>query len=329
MEKPGSFAGLFAFESIMRRLGDLKGQKIAVQLLNAYLRGQTPPLMIFHGPEGTGKWTAAEIFIQQKLCEVQTGCGSCSSCRKIQRGEHPDFIQFPPTGTAIGDPDNPEEFTIRWLLRTRLRYSPFAGNFRFVLFPRADLIQHEAETALLKTLEEPPDHTRFIFITSSLDNLKPTIISRGVCLPFQLLPFAQLKTIAGIHDEYRDLLGGSLRLAPLLSQDLFVRLQEKIEGALTHPLALLELERFLRDGERKNFANLLEEESYTYPELLDFFGLLFCKAAEGREEKFALWNAIFEFKKELHRDISGLHAYLLGLLFHRLARILFAPRERA
>ena len=179
----------------MHNLRELKGQPIASRMMNAHLEGHPPPLMVLYGSDGTGKWSAAEAFIQQSMCEVGTGCGACPACRKILRGEHPDFIRFPEDRTYIGETSEPAEFTVRWLLNTRLCYTPFDGDIRFVLFPRADLIQHEAETALLKTLEEPPEHTRFIFLVRSLDDLKQTIVSRGVAIPFRLLPEAVVREL--------------------------------------------------------------------------------------------------------------------------------------
>ncbi|EMO05920.1 DNA polymerase III, delta subunit domain protein, partial [Leptospira interrogans serovar Icterohaemorrhagiae str. Verdun HP] len=95
----------------------------------------------------------------------------------------------------IGSEDNPEEFSIRWLIRSRLNYRPHLSKFRFIVFPDASLIGNEAETALLKSLEEAPPFSRFIFIVNNLDKLKETIVSRAICVPFQYLNQEDLRKI--------------------------------------------------------------------------------------------------------------------------------------
>ena len=279
--------------------------------------------MIFHGPDGTGKWSAAEAFIQQKLCEVQTGCGNCSTCKKLLSGNHADYIRFPQEKVAIGEPTDPEVFTVRWLLKTRIIYSPFDAPLRFVLFPRADLIQHEAETALLKTLEEPPEHTRFIFLVRSLDEIKQTIVSRGVCIPFGLLPREELKHLGEIPPETLDLLGGSMELLPFVYTDLFNQMREKIRAGLEHPLSLLELERWLHSGERKGFAELTGEEKYSYAEILEQFTLLLLVQSQDHERAAAIRRQVFRLKLDLHLDMAGMQPYILGRFFNGLDRILF------
>lgn len=302
-------------------------------MLEQYLHRHPPPVMIFCGPEGVGRWSAAEAYIQQSLCETGNGCGVCAACRKINRGEHPDLIRFPEDRVLIGESDDPEPFTIRWLLRTRVCYTPFDGKLRFVLFPRADLIQHEAETALLKTLEEPPEHTRFLLLVRNLSEIKPTIVSRGVVIPFQLLPAPVLESLtADLGAADRELLGGSLALAGFLRSALAAKMRDLLRQGLQHPKALGDLERWLLQGERKNFADQGYDEELNYLELLDGFTGMMLQEIQSLPERPALARAILAFKGDLHRDLSGLHPYLTGRLFQRLDWILFrkskAPGSR-
>ncbi len=310
----------------MKNVKELRGQKIASRLLERYLTGPVPPLMIFYGPDGVGKWSVAEAFIRQKLCHVGTGCGSCASCRKLDRDDHPDFIRFPLDRILIGEQENQEEFTIRWLIQTRLRYSPFEAPLRFVLFPAAEQIQNEAETALLKTLEEPPHHTRFIFLVRSLDQLKATIVSRGVAIPFGLLPGDVMRSLLGGQgEELLEVLGGSLHLLPFFQTDLAPLMEEKIGDSLNHPLRLLELEKWLLSGEKKVFEELTGEEHFHYTEILEIFGLLFLKRIQELPQRDALTRILFEFKEELHRDQSGMIPYIMSRFFHDIASILYPP----
>lgn len=311
----------------MQNLGELKGQPIASRMMATYLQGHPPPLMVLYGPDGTGKWSAAEAFIQQSMCDVGTGCGNCPACRKILRGDHPDFIRFPEDRTYIGETNDPEAFTVRWLLNTRICYTPFDGRIRYVLFPRADLIQHEAETALLKTLEEPPEHTRFIFLVRNLGDLKQTIVSRGIAIPFQLLSEPVMRELGGaLSAAELHLLGGSLHLAPFLRTPLYQKMNEMIRNGLEHPQALVQLEKWLHQGEAKKFADLTEDESFDYLEVLDIFGLLLLQAISEHPLRQTLAPAVFEFKGQLHREMSGVHPYVLGRLFQKLDRILFRRR---
>ncbi len=304
----------------MRNLQELRGQKIASRMLDHYSRAPLPPLLILHGPDGTGKWSAAEALIRIKMCEVGTGCGTCPACRKFDKDLHADYIRFPDQRVLIGDAEHPDEYTIRWLLQTRIRYTPFDGNIRFVLIPRAEALQHEAETALLKTLEEPPEHTRFIFLTRHLSDLKETIISRGVTVPFQLLSHAELKSlIPGAPEEWFDFLGGSLHLAPLLQSPLLNKMKEWVDDAFSHPLKMLEMERRVTTAEKSGFGDLLEKGLYGFEEILDLLGLIILRHAAGLSDNGDMVReAVFEFKQELHNNQSGMTPYLLSLFFHRL-----------
>lgn len=308
----------------MKNIRELRGQNIALKMLEAYLKGSVPPLLIFHGPDGTGKWSAAEAFIQQKLCDVGSGCGNCPSCRKFQRGEHPDFIRFPAARVLIGEQENAETFTIRWLIRTRLIYTPFEGDVRFVLFPAAELIQNEAETALLKTLEEPPAHTRFIFLVRNLNDLKPTIVSRGVCIPFGLIPQKIMREMTGNADETSvELMGGSLHYLPFFSSPLYSILKEKTYEAVKHPLALARLEQWLSTGERKGFTDIDPALEYGYQEILEIFGLLLLEAADQAPAGLEIRRTVLEFKGELNQDMQGMLPYLTGRLFQKLKEAIF------
>ena len=238
----------------MNHIKELKGQPIAKKLLTNYLVSYPPALMILYGPHGVGKWSAAEALIRQFLCTGRSGCGLCSPCRKLSSNQHSDYIRFAENSVPIGDPNAPEAFSVRWLQKTRISYTPFDGKIRFVLFPRGDRIQNEAETALLKIFEETPDHTRFIILTPSLADLKPTIVSRGICIPFSLLTresVSQITSITSARDL--DLLGGSVDKVSMLRSNYYKLLMTKLPGALQHPLELTELEKMaLPTGKPRN-----------------------------------------------------------------------------
>ncbi len=308
---------------MMHYLSELKGQSIASRILEYYLTHPLPPLLIFHGPDGTGKLSSAEVFIKQKLCKVGTGCGSCVPCRKMAKEEYVDYIRFPEEKILIGDQEKPEQFTVRWLTNTYIRFTPFEGDTRFVLFPRGELIQHEAETALLKTLEEPPEHTRFILLVNDLSRLKETIISRGVQIPFNYLPVDKIQSIIpGDSSDFIDMLGGSFHLVPFFQTELYRRMKLAIQEAFQHPLNILDLEKWILSGEKNGFSDLTGGQDFSYYEILDYFGLILMHMAYDQNLNHDIQQEIFKFKRELHREQQGMHPYILARLFHSLTGVL-------
>jgi len=108
----------------------------------------------------------------------------------VNKGEHPDCIQFKAEKIKIGDRN--EEGTIRHLTGNQLAYAPRYSKIRFVYFEDASMINNEAESALLKNLEESPEHTRFFLSTEQKEDLKDTIISRSLEIPI-VIPFSPEK----------------------------------------------------------------------------------------------------------------------------------------
>ncbi|MBE7439952.1 MAG: hypothetical protein HS115_15980 [Spirochaetales bacterium] len=307
----------------MHNVRELQGQNVALQLLQHYLKNDPAHLLIFHGPPGTGKTSAAQAFVRQKLCVAGTGCGTCPSCLKVDR-EHADFIRFPPIKVKIGDPDSPEEWTVRWLIRTRLIYAPFESKSRYVLFPDARLLLPEAETALLKTLEEPPPETFFIIITEDLAFLRETIQSRGVLIPFHYLSREHLEKISGIHNpEELDLLGGSLENRIWIRSDFYPALRDQVARAFEHPLALLELEKYLNEY-KIDFK--FKNQEISREDLFDFALHEMLRASRAHPAAAQLAALIFKAKTDLRRNMSGLLPYIVSRIFFEMHRTLFGRR---
>ncbi|MCB1172649.1 MAG: hypothetical protein KDK39_03745 [Leptospiraceae bacterium] len=311
----------------MTSLANIKGQAVASRLLENSLQQGPPPLLILHGPEGTGRFLAALAYIQHSLCETGTACGVCVPCKKILQNMHPDLILFPAERVSIGNPDHPEPFSIRWLIRKRLVYQPHEARYRFVVFPRADLLLTEAESALLKTLEDAPEHTRFLMLTHRLDQLSPTIRSRAVTVPFYGLSSPAMRSILPdtVSNDDLTILGGSLDQLELLHSDLTNDMATRIEAALRHPVSLLDLESWLISLEKNSpGTGTTYSASLSYPELLDFFGLLLLMKTESHKRFKQIAPLIFEFKGTLHRKVAGIQVFLVARLFHQLHTTLFS-----
>ena len=153
----------------------------------AALRGTLPPSLIFAGPEGVGKRTAAVALAQLLNCAAPvqaTGraapdaCGACASCTRIARGVHADVLVIEP-----GENGSIRIDAVREAIE-RAAYRPFEGRRRVVIVDSADAMVSEAQNALLKTLEEPPPASMFVLVTSRPDVLLITVRSRCQRLRF-------------------------------------------------------------------------------------------------------------------------------------------------
>jgi DNA polymerase III subunit delta' len=178
---------------------EIIGQDRALGALRAALeRGALHHAYLFAGPEGIGKATAARLLAQAVNCEgpqADRPCGSCGPCRKIERGAHPDVFalaeeramakagRWEPKGGRVPSKDIVVD-QVRDLVDHRLAMKRFEGRRRVVVVDPADAMNVQAQNALLKTLEEPPDDTTIVLVASSPDLLLPTIRSRCARVPF-------------------------------------------------------------------------------------------------------------------------------------------------
>ncbi|WP_036056793.1 DNA polymerase III subunit delta' [Leptospira noguchii] len=305
------------------QLDELLGQEVALTFLKRYTSKpeMIPPLLIFHGPDGTGKESASERFIKNVLCFEGTSCGVCASCKSFMHNSHPDYIRFPEESgkiIPIGSEDNPEEFSIRWLIRSRLNYRPHLSIFRFIVFPDASLIGNEAETALLKSLEEAPSFSRFIFIVNNLDKLKETIISRAICIPFQYLNQKDLRKInTSLGLSTLPLQGGSL-ISSECPKEVLDLVQEKIKDRLETGLDLLKLESWILSYKDEHPE---WKENFSYKEFLELVSLVLVYeyTRVDYESNLSKLEAIFQFKTELHKKIIGIDSIALSRLFFKLS----------
>jgi DNA polymerase-3 subunit delta' len=170
---------------------DLSGHRRLFGLLGRAIgSGTLPPSLIFAGPDGVGKRQAALAVAQGVNClspvdrgsDGQDACGTCASCRKIERGLHPDVVTVRlEEGTQI------KIDQIREVVG-QTAFRPFEGRSRVVIIDEADLMGGDAQDALLKTLEEPPARNVFVLVTSRPDTLAPTIRSR--CCQLRFAPLA-------------------------------------------------------------------------------------------------------------------------------------------
>ena len=302
------------------------GQEIALQFIERYIENSEliPPLLIFHGPSGVGKWTLAERFVYQVLCKNGNGCSACDSCRLFLTNQHPDFIQFPEgEKVLIGKEDDKklDEYTVRWLLAKRIPYVPHISKYRVILIPEAGLFTDEAESALLKTLEEPPHHTRFIFLTDDLLKLKQTIISRAVCIPFQYLSQDSISKILSSNPNLsvEKYYGGSM--SPLKVPPTVLQLIEtKTKDAIQDTISLIEFEGWVKNYKESHTDWESDFNYYDFVEAVLII-LIYTYSSSDLPKKYNYLEEIFQAKQLMRRDIVNLENFILSKLFCSLVSI--------
>jgi DNA polymerase-3 subunit delta' len=188
-------------------LDDVQGQARAVAPLRKALKsGQVHHAWLFHGPEGVGKELAALGLAQALSCPEKpgVGCGTCSSCQRVVRRNHPDVTWVLTEDEQVkrgiagrGDFDHTPSRDIKVeqvrALGERLAFRPLESPYKVALLIDAHAMNPQAQNALLKTLEEPPKATVLVLTTAMPDKLLPTIRSRCAKAQFGPLP---LKLVA-------------------------------------------------------------------------------------------------------------------------------------
>lgn len=211
-----------------QNFASVAGQKSAVDVLtNSILKSRTGHAYLFSGSRGCGKTSVARIFAKALNCLEREGfepCGECRNCREITAGESLDVIEI--DGASNNGVEN-----IRGL-KENVTLAPFNSKHKIYIIDEVHMLSTGAFNALLKTLEEPPEHVIFILATTEPHKVPVTIRSRCQHIPFHSIS----------------------------SEDIFLRLSDvcKSEGVDAQPEALREISR-QADGALRDALSLLEQ----------------------------------------------------------------------
>ena len=182
-----------------------RGQAAALRAVEAMIRGPAAHAVLLVGPEGVGKTTLALDLAAGLLCAAESGvrpCGACRSCRQVERGNHPDVHRLAPAGpgrqVVIGGPDARYR-GVRDLI-SELALTPVEGAARVAIVEGADRMNEDAQSALLKTLEEPPGGVVIVLCADQEDRLMPTVRSRCARVRLGLVGPRDIEAIVADHD---------------------------------------------------------------------------------------------------------------------------------
>ncbi len=171
-----------------RNFPEMVGQAHVLRALsNALENNRLHHAYLFTGTRGVGKTTIARILAKSLNCEMGVTaypCGKCAACREIDEGRFVDLIEVDAASrTKVEDTRD---------LLDNVQYAPTRGRYKVYLIDEVHMLSSHSFNALLKTLEEPPPHVKFLLATTDPQKLPPTILSR--CLQFNLkrLPLEQI-----------------------------------------------------------------------------------------------------------------------------------------
>ena len=264
---------------------EVAGQEHIVKTLqNALATRKLAHAYLFAGPRGTGKTTMAKLLAKALNCDEGIGhqCNECKNCKAIIEGTHPDVLELDAASNNGVD-------EIRELI-DKVKYGTILGRYKVYIIDEVHMLSTGAFNALLKTLEEPPEHVIFILATTEPHKILPTILSRCQRYDFTKLSDKDIKA----------------RLKAVLEKEGVAYNDEAIDIIIS-----------LADGGMRDALSILDQVLAYSGNKLDVQDILDIFALESKEEKMGLLNAIIS--KDVTDVLGRINRYVsLGTDIKRL-----------
>ena len=277
---------------------DLVGQAhVSRTLKNAVAQNRLAHAYLFVGPRGVGKTSTARILAKSLNCvngPTVTPCGKCDNCREIAAGNSLDVIEI--DGASNNSVDDVRQ------LRENVRYAPAKGRYKIYLIDEVHMLSSAAFNALLKTLEEPPEHVKFVFATTEPQKVLPTILSRCQRFDLHRIP-------ANLIAKHLQFIAGKEKIT--LEPAAAHAIARGAEGGLRDAESMLDqLVAFC--GEKISENDVLNVFGFTSEQtVVDLTGRILRTETPGAID---LLHQQSEAGKDMMRLISDLIAYLRDLL---------------
>ena len=289
---------VFARKYRPQTFDDLVGQAhVSRTLKNAVAQNRLAHAYLFVGPRGVGKTSTARILAKSLNCvkgPTITPCGECDNCREIAAGNSLDVIEI--DGASNNSVEDVRQ------LRENVRYAPAKGHYKIYLIDEVHMLSPAAFNALLKTLEEPPAHVKFIFATTEPQKVLPTILSRCQRFDLHRIP-------ANLIAKHLQFIAGKEKIA--LEPAAAHAIARGAEGGLRDAESMLDqLVAFC--GEKISENDVLDVFGFTSEQAVaDLTGRILRGETPGAID---LLNQQSDAGKDMMRLMSDLIAYLRDLL---------------
>lgn len=262
----------------MKIIGHQKQISYLHQLLQ---KNKLPHALLFSGPEGIGKKLVAQHFVQRLFCQDPSSpCNTCKHCSRILQNTHPDYILISSQDHLI------KTETIRDL-KQRLSLKALEAPYKIALIDEAHTLHTSAANVLLKTLEEPPENTFLILVTSSPYSLLKTILSRCQKIEFSPLSISEMQQVVSTLEE--------------VPEKVSITQKEKIAMAQGSPGLFLKFSEEAFDL----LHNIILPAVHSQPK--DLMKLLEVSEKLSKEEKLAenvLNLLLIQWSKKISSDVS-------------------------
>jgi len=289
---------IFALKYRPKNFDEVVGQDhITTTLKNSILSDRLAQAYLFSGPRGVGKTSVARILAKSLNCQdgpTVSPCQMCLVCKEISEGRSLDVLEI--DGASNRGIDEVRQ------LRENVKFSPTKGKYKIYVIDEVHMLTQEAFNALLKTLEEPPSHVKFIFATTHPHKVIPTILSRCQRFDFRRI-------------SVRDIVEQLEKIARLenldVEKDVLTTIARNVDGSLRDAESILEQLVSFSDGRLtlKDVSYLLGIIGEDF--LFQITNRIIEKDLEGALESF---NSLIEQGRDINNFVERLLEHFRNLM---------------